>query len=80
MTPRPNFTGYLVLAAFVAVFLLGCASGQLRPCTGAENVALDCKAEQVRRGCADEPERLCPELVRECDARIDAMTDDEVCP
>ena len=67
-------------ALALALVLAGCTSGQLRPCAGAENVALDCKAEQVRRGCANDPERFCPELVRECDARIDAMTDDEVCP
>ena len=41
----------LVVVLAAAWFMLGCTSAQLRPCTGAENVALDCKAEQVKRGC-----------------------------
>ena len=72
----------LVIGVLFVWLMPGCASRQPPdPCipTLPAAIVAECRAQYRQAGCATDPERLCPELVRACDARIDALTDAEVC-
>ena len=60
---------------------LGACARELPPCNPSQLNAItaECKLREGARGCLEDPERLCPDIVADCDRRIDALSDDEVC-
>ena len=70
----------LVAWAFAVAFAFGAcmpAAAPGPPNPACSDAALDaikaqCLELEAVLGCADDPERDCPEVVAECDARIDA--------
>lgn len=74
------FALILMLCGFVLWALHGCAHPP-PPCVPTRTTAIvaECRLQYERAGCGDDPEAMCPELVKACDARIDALTDAEVC-
>lgn len=68
-----------VLTLLDVASMPGCATPPARAperseCSDAALAAIqgECLAREVEANCNDDPERLCPELVNECVARIDA--------
>lgn len=68
------------LLVLVGLFT-ACGGSHPPPCVPATTGAIvaDCRMQYRRAGCADDPDGKCPEIVKACDARVDALTDQEVC-
>lgn len=76
-----EFSGALWFAAWlilIGMFITpGCQPARTPERAECSEVTLgaiqaECLAREVEQHCNDDPERLCPELVNECVARIDA--------
>lgn len=70
-----------VAVASLVLLLQACGGGSPPPCTplNLARVTAECDEQERKAGCADDPEKKCPEIVAECDRRVDAMSDEEAC-
>lgn len=66
----------------LGALLAGCAGGP-PPCDPSPTNAIiaDCMLLKAERGpaCLEDPAANCPDIIAECDKRIDAIPDEELC-
>lgn len=58
----------------VLLVLVSCAGRPANPACGEDKLAAVvalCVADEAKQGCDEDPVRLCPELVKACEKRID---------
>jgi hypothetical protein len=73
---------FVVIALAAAILLTRCgapARSAPPPCPAIAELVLEGRLAEEKAGCGADPEKLCPALVAEYDAKIDAVPD-EVCP
>ncbi len=79
--PTTSTIGWLALAAFVVgwvvvMLAMGCSAPkhpERAECSDATLATIEasCLAQEVERGCQDDPVTLCADLVAECEDKID---------